>query len=180
MATCVCPWAAKNVHAFYHWCADQAIGCEPHFMWKGAANYFCGMWTLWHILSCSHPLELVCNMATEAIKLAVCWKQQIHIGAPSHFLMRKCTSVRLFHCLFFSVAITLACILLPISLFFFHVHCATTIVALLRCPSASRQQIPCWQLYSFVWMQHSFKALITTCLTLQKMSCSEAQRCSSA
>lgn len=179
MATCVCPWAAKNVHAFYHWCADQAIGCEPHLMWKGSANCFCGMWTLWHILSCSHPLELVCNMATEAIKLAVCWKQQIHIGAPSlsYAKMHKCEIISLF--------ILLCCdhlgmhIAAP-SLFFFHVHCATTIVALLRCPSASRQQIPCWQLYSFVWMQHSFKALITTCLTLQKMSRSEAQRCSSA
>lgn len=159
----------SRILSLMHWSMNvNPATCKRALQIISVACELCGIFC--HVAT----LELVCNMATEAIKLAVCWKPSIHIGPLLYFLVQKCTNIRLFRCLFFSVVITLTCILLPIS-FFFHSHCATTSVALLKCPSASRQQIPCWQLYSFEWMQHSFKTLITTCLMLQKWA---AVRCS--
>lgn len=125
----VCPWAAKsNVHAFYHWCAYQSGGCEPCHMSKGPANYFCGMWTLWHILTCRHPW-IGYQMATEAIKHAVCRKQQIHIMP----LLYLCENAQTWDNLLFSlrsVMITLLRIYCCLS-HFFYIHCDTTAVALL-------------------------------------------------
>lgn len=164
----------SRILSLMHWSMNvNPATCKRALQIISVACELCGIFC--HVAT----LELVCNMATEAIKLAVCWKPSIHIGPLLYFLVQKCTNIRLFRCLFFSVVITLTCILLPISFFFSQSlchHISGTTEMPISFPATNSLLTPL-----FIWVNAAlFQDINNNMPNAWKMSCSEVQQCSSA
>lgn len=164
----------SRILSLMHWSMNvNPATCKRALQIISVACELCGIFC--HVAT----LELVCNMATEAIKLAVCWKPSIHIGPLLYFLVQKCTNIRLFRCLFFSVVITLTRILLPISFFFSQSlcrHISGTTEMPISFQATNSLLTPL-----FIWVNAAlFQDINNNMPNASKMSCSEVQQCSSA